>query len=221
VGSLRPWDGLYLFGISRQYNSNAKGVIYFNGNVGVSGTVNGLVTLYAAGTAVVLDDVRYTNDPVSSKRCHDILGIVANRDVVIADNAVNTPPLTKSAGTTKYFSLDDSKDLYLHAVILSLGTSFRVQNYDKGPTDVNDCDTVNNGRGCIYLSGGLIQSSRGAVGTSTGTGYSKRYTYDHCAVVTPPPYFPTTGRFQDNRYLELDPAGFNPAQYFQSLNPLP
>jgi hypothetical protein len=80
---------------------------------------------------------------------------------------------------------------------------------------------VNNGRGCIFLSGGLIQKSRGAVGTSNGTGYAKRYTYDHCAVVNPPPYFPTTGRFQDNRYLELDPAGFKPDVYFQSITPGP
>ena len=73
----------------------------------------------------------------------------------------------------------------------------------------------------IYLSGGLIQQSRGAVGTSSGSGFAKRYSYDHCAVVNPPPYFPTTGRFQDNRYLELDPAGFNHTQYFKSITPDP
>jgi hypothetical protein len=28
-------------------------------------------------------------------------------------------------------------------------------------------------------------------------------------VVNPPPYFPTTGRFQDNRYYELDPVRVN------------
>jgi Tfp pilus assembly protein PilX len=216
----RPWDGLYLHPLTRKYNTNMKGVIYTPGNVGISGTVNGLVTLYAKGTVVILDDVRYANDPVKSV-CHDILGIISDFDVVVADNAINTPPQTYSSGTTKYFSLDDTKDLNLHAVVMALGTSFRVQNYDQGPTDVNDCDGVNNGRGCIFLSGGLIQKSRGAVGTSSGTGYSKRYTYDHCAVVNPPPYFPTTGRFQDNRYLELDPAGFNPQTYFQSLTPNP
>jgi len=40
-------------------------------------------------------------------------------------------------------------------------------------------------------------------------------------VVNPPPYFPTTGRFQDNRYIELDPAGFNHTAYFRSLTPDP
>jgi hypothetical protein len=220
IKTLRPWDGLYLHPLTRKYNTNMKGVIYTNGNVGISGTVNGLVTLYAKGSVVILDDVRYANDPVKSV-CHDILGIISDFDVVVADNAINTPPQTQTSGPVKYFSLDDTKDLNLHAVVMSLGTSFRVQNFDQGPTDVNDCDGVNNGRGCIFLSGGLIQKSRGAVGTSNGTGYAKRYTYDHCAVVNPPPYFPTTGRFQDNRYLELDPAGFKPDVYLQSITPGP
>ena len=96
-----------------------------------------------------------------------------------------------------------------------------MENYGGGPTNVNDCDLTNNGRGCIYLSGGLIQQARGAVGTSSGSGFAKRYSYDHCAVVNPPPYFPTTGRFQDNRYLELDPAGFNHTNYFKSITPDP
>jgi hypothetical protein len=54
---------------------------------------------------------------------------------------------------------------------------------------------------------------------SSGTGFSKRYAYDHCAVAHPPPYFPTTGRFQENRYIELDPAGFNALNYFKTLLP--
>jgi hypothetical protein len=37
-------------------------------------------------------------------------------------------------------------------------------------------------------------------------------------VITPPPYFPTTGRFQDNRYIELDPVGFNDTTYFKTLS---
>jgi hypothetical protein len=218
INTKRPWDGRYLYPLSRKYNANMKGVIYTTGNVGISGVLNGLVTLYSRGTIVILDDLRYANDPVKSV-CHDILGMISDFDIVVADNAINTPPPTSTGANKKYFSLDDTKDFNLHAVTMSLGSSFRVQNFDQGPTDVNDCDGVNNGRGCIFLSGGLIQKSRGAVGTSTGTGYAKRYTYDHCAIVTPPPYFPTTGRFQDNRYLELDPQGFNALKYFQSITP--
>jgi hypothetical protein len=104
---------------------------------------------------------------------------------------------------------------------MALGNSFRTQNYNGGPTAVNNCETTTNGRGCIYLSGGLIQQNRGPVGLSSGAGFAKRYSYDKCAVVNPPPYFPTTGRFQDNRYLELDPAGFNATNYFRSITPTP
>lgn len=215
----RPWDARYLYPIDRGFNTNAKGVIYIDKNVGLSGTLRGLVTLYAKGSIVLLDDLRYSSDPVKGV-CLDMLGLISDRDIVIADNAINTPPaVTAGKKNAKYFSLDDTKDYYLHGVLMALGTAFRVEDYDQGPTDVNDCNGVNNGRGCIYLAGGIIQKERGPVGTSSGTGYSKRYSYDHCAVVKPPPYFPTTGRFQDNRYIELDPAGFNDTTYFRSLSP--
>jgi len=217
----RRWDAKYLFPIDRGFNSNAKGVIYIDRNVGVSGTLRGQITLYAKGSIVLLDDMRYANDPVKGV-CLDILGLISDRDIVIADNALNTPPaVTAGKKNSKYYSLDDTKDFYLHGVLMALGTAFRVEDYDQGPTDVNDCSGVDNGRGCIYLAGGIIQKERGPVGTSSGTGYSKRYSYDHCAVVTPPPYFPTTGRFQDNRYIELDPAGFNDTTYFKTLTPDP
>ena len=209
-------DAKYLYPIDRLFNVNAKGVIHFNGNVGVSGTLNGRITLYANGSIILLDDLRYANDPVKGV-CRDILGLISDKDIVIADNALNTP---QNIGSTTV-NVDDTKDIYIHGVMMALGTSFRVQNYGGGPNNVNGCDVTSNGRGCIYLSGGLIQQARGAVGTSSGTGFAKRYTYDHCAVINPPPYFPTTGRFQDNRYLELDPAGFNHANYFKSITPDP
>jgi hypothetical protein len=222
---LRPWDGRWLHPLDRKYNPDTKGVIYVNGNVGVSGTVNGRLTLYALGSIVLLDDVRYANDPVLGV-CRDMFGMIAGQDIVIADNALNTPPsVVPTNKTPQYYSLDDTKDFYIHGVMMALHNSFRVEAYNLGPTDVNDCPTattvVNNGRGCIYLSGGIIQLARGAVGTSGGTGYTKRYSYDRCAVVNPPPYFPTTGRFQDNRYIELDPAGFDHKAYFKSLTPDP
>ena len=80
---------------------------------------------------------------------------------------------------------------------------------------------IPSGRGCLYLYGGLIQESRGPVGLVNGSGYVKRYSYDHCAVVNPPPYFPTTGKFLDNRYYEIDPVRFNVSQLFASLVPGP
>ena len=217
ISAVRPRDAQYLYPLDRLYNTNAKGVIHFNGNVGLSGTLNGQVTLYANGSIILLDDLRYVNDPVKGV-CRDILGLITDKDIVIADNSLNTPQLID---TDTYSALDDTQDFTIHAVMMALGTSFRVQNYSGGPTAVNNCNTTVNGRGCIQLSGGIIQQARGPVGTSGGTGFAKRYTYDHCAVVTPPPYFPTTGRFLDNRYLELDPAGFTPTSYFRSITQFP
>lgn len=39
--------------------------------------------------------------------------------------------------------------------------------------------------------------------------------------MNPPPYFPTTGRYIDNRYCEIDPVRFNPDKLFESLRPDP
>ena len=217
ITAVRPYDAKYLFPIDRTFNNSAKGVIHFNGNVGLSGTVNGRITMYTNGTVVLIDDLRYANDPVKGV-CRDILGIIADKDIVIADNSLNTPQLTTNGN---YKALDDTQDFTIHAVMMALGSSFRVQNYNVGPNDVNGCGAVTNGRGCIFLSGGIIQQSRGPVGLSNGNGFAKRYSYDRCAVVNPPPYFPTTGRFLDNRYLELDPAGFNATNYFKSVTPDP
>jgi hypothetical protein len=171
-------DKGYLFPLHRSFNPNFKGVIYESGNVGVSGVLNGHVTLYAKGTIVILDDVRYANDPSKNIPCasHDILGMLTDKEVVVADNAINSPPyIAKSGGNQVYLNADDTKDLYIHGVIMAMGTSFRVENYAGGPTNANDCDVTNNGRGCIYLAGGIIQNSRGPVVTSGGTGIAKRY----------------------------------------------
>ena len=93
------------------------------------------------------------------------------------------------------------------------------QNYNAGPTDANGCQGSDVGRGCLFLTGGLIQEARGAVGQSNGTGFIKRYSYDRCAAIKPPPYFPTTGLFLDNRYYEIDPVRFNVTSLFKSLVP--
>jgi hypothetical protein len=103
--------------------------------------------------------------------------------------------------------------------MMALDASFGVESYNTGPTNFSDCEGTNNGRGCLFLSGGVIQVERGAVGQSDGHGYTKRYSYDRCAIVSPPPYFPTTGRFNDSRYYELDPVGFNVTELFKAISP--
>lgn len=211
--AIRPFDAAYLFPIYRGQNPGSKGVIYFNGTIGVSGTLRGRVTLYSKDNVIYLDDVRYATDP-STGVCNDMLGVIAGDDIIVADNAINDPP-----DANGYRNMDDTKDVYLHGVQMALDESFTVENYNTGPSNANDCEGSNVGRGCLYLLGGLIQERRGAVGLTSGQGYIKRYSYDRCAVQIPPPYFPTTGRFIDNRYSELDPGRFSITQLFQSLSP--
>lgn len=207
--------------LGREANPGTMGVIHVRGTAGVSGTLRGRVTVYSTANLVLLDDLRYASDPsvIDPARqmglCNDVLGVLADSNVVVADNALNTPQNT-AAGMR---SLGASSDLFVHGVVMALRTSFTVENFAGAPANAVKCQTNDAGRGCLHLTGGLIQERRGAVGTSGGTGFVKRYSYDRCAAVQPPPYFPTTGRFLDNRYLELDPVGFDPAKLFASLRP--
>jgi hypothetical protein len=69
----------------------------------------------------------------------------------------------------------------------------------------------------------VIQQVRGAVGEDPDPagayGFGKQYDYDRCAATHPPPFFPTIGRYTDNRYYEVDPQRFSPAAYFAALAP--
>jgi hypothetical protein len=209
-------DANYLFPLYRGQNPGTKGVIYVNGTVAISGTLRGRVTIHSNSNIVILDDFRYASDPASPNfRCSDVLGIIASNDVVVANNALNTPIYVNGS----YRVLDDQGDVYIHAVLMAIGTSFRVEDYSSGPDDARKCGGIDSGRGCLFVTGGLIQARRGAVGLTDGTGFIKRYAYDRCANYNPPPYFPTTGRFLDNRYYELDPVQLDVAQIFQLLTP--
>lgn len=229
VAARRSTDELEaMFPLYRAANSGYQGVIYVNGTVGVSGTLRGRVTLFSNANVVFLDDVRYASDPASKPEqralgfCPDVLGVLAARNAVVADNGVNTPQDVSAAGAgSAYRSFDDSRDFFAHAVIMTLSSSFGVENYAAGVGVANGvgCQGTPWGRGCLFLTGGLIQDRRGAVATSAGTGFLKRYSYDRCAALKPPPFFPTTGRYLDNRYVELDPVRFDVATLFRSLKP--
>jgi hypothetical protein len=144
-----------------------------------------------------------------------MLGIIAANNITIADNALNDP-VPVSGG---YRNEATTQDLFIHGVLMAINTSFGVENYSSGPNNATGCQGTNNGRGCLFLNGGLIQESRGAVGLTSGEGYIKRYSYDHCAVSNPPPYFPTTGRYLENRYYEIDPVRYNISALFAGLTP--
>jgi hypothetical protein len=203
-------DKNYLWPLSRAINPNFKGVIFVDGKSIIHGDLRGRITLASPNDIIIGDDVRYVTDP-SVGSCEDILGLFSGQDVVIADNAINSP---WNGGRT----YDDSSDEFLHGVVLAL-SNFTVENYNSGSQTAEPCSGTTWGRGCLRLTGGVIQTQRGAVGTAAGYGYVKRYSYDACAASDPPPYFPTTGHFIANRYFDLDPTGFNVAALFASLTP--
>jgi hypothetical protein len=214
-----PQDAGFLFPLSRLLNPNFKGVIYVDSKVAVSGVVRGKVTVASPLNIIIADDLRQATDPGSENaaNCDDIIGLFSAQEIVVANNTINSPQRTRERNDPddwdNWRTLDDSSQEFLQAVILAL-QSFRAQDHDQGAADVEDCGANDAGRGCLLLTGGVIQDTRGAVGIIGGTGYIKRYSYNGCAATSPPPYFPTTGKFVRNRVYELDPTGFDVDTWF-------
>jgi len=208
-------DANYLFPINRQMNPNFKGVIYVDGKVVISGQLRGRVTVAASDDIIIGDDMTYITDP-GAGTCVDMLGIFAGDDVIVADNALNAP--VRPAGGYNHRTYDDTSDEFIHGTVLALDI-FTVHNYNSGSTNDEWCQGSSGGRGCLFLTGGIIQNTRGAVGTSAGTGYTKRYSYDQCGATQPPPYFPTTGYFAKGQRYRVDPGGFTVAGFFDLMTP--
>ena len=210
----------YLHPINRPLNPNFKGVIMVDGKVAISGEIRGQITVAATNDIILADDYTYATDPGDPNRaCADILGIFSGDDVVVADNALNTVvPISGDDWWNSPRSFDETPDEVFDGIVLALDI-FTVENYDSGATGSEPCDATTWGRGCLRLTGGIIQSTRGAVGTGSGTGYLKRYSYDQCGAESPPPYFPTTGHFIKNQYYYVNPVNFNINTYWSMITP--
>jgi hypothetical protein len=106
-----------------------------------------------------------------------MLGIVANNDILIADNTPN------------------SSDINIHASVYSENGGFGSENYASRPAG-----------GSINLLGGIQQSERKAVGTFSGetivSGFSKKYRYDDRLMLASPPSYPGTGAFEIVSWFE-------------------
>lgn len=207
-------DEAYLFPIDRLINPAFRGVIFVEGKVVVSGTVRGRLTLAATGNIIIADDLTYDSDP-GSGTCTDMLGLFSGQNVIVADNTINAPRTLPNS--TTYRTYDNTPSENIHASILALN-QFTVQNPSTGSTTAESCNGAPWGRGCLNVTGGLIQNTRGIVAYGNGTGNIKRYTHDTCAFTAPPPYFPSTGHFYSGRYYEVDPTGFTIGEYFDALN---
>jgi hypothetical protein len=208
-------DAAYLYPITRPLNPDFKGVIFVDGKVVVSGEIRGKVTIAATDNIIFGDDITYVTDP-GAGTCEDIAGYFSGERVVMSNNALNAA--TRPTSGYSYRTYDESTGEFFHGVVLALDI-FTAEEYTQGSTSAQYCEGTPSGRGCIYLTGGIIQNTRGAVGLTDGHGYVKRYSYDKCAATQPPPYFPTTGVFVKGQYYQVDPAGFQIAEYFDLIAP--
>lgn len=214
----------FLFPIDRTLNPGTRDVIYVNGTVAVHGTLRGRITLYSSAEITMVDDLRYSVSPFSDD-CDDMLGIIAARDVTIADNAINTPQNPKNPGDSGPFVfMDDDTDFHLDGVIMALGTLVPERYSQAGPrggggsNGPGSCNGNAVGRGCFYQVGGAIVRNREATYTGNpGTGYMEVRDYDRRMMRDSPPYFPTTGRYFDNRFYEIDPLDFDIDEYLRRV----
>jgi hypothetical protein len=221
AGLNRP-DSAYLWPVSHALNPNFKGVVFVDGYVAVSGVVRGNLTVATPYSISIPDDITLQDN--ASGDCQDYLGLFAGLNVIVRDNMLNSP---QSLGTAPDTILHPAatRDEFIQAAVLALG-SFMVENYTTGVVQGEACDTFPAGRGCLFLTGGIIQGTRAPVGTLNAgqtagmTGYIKRYAFNPCGLTNPPPYFPTTGRFSANRTYEMDPVNVDIHPYYRIAKPV-
>jgi len=149
-----------------------NGLISTTEKIFLEGTVSGQVTVHSQKDIELYGDIEYNVDPRVDPSSTDLLGVVSERDIIIDQNA---------------HSRSGSKDLTLHGSFMALGDSFRVENYVSGSF-----------RGNLDLLGGIIQKTRGPVGTFSRyglTGFSKKYDYDLRLGNSIPPNFPRESVF--------------------------
>lgn len=163
-----------------------NGVIWNSqGNLYLSGTVNGKYTVGTGkkagqfGNVFLEDDIVYRKDPllpdpqnkgktITNPDCEDMLGIVAEKQVVVSDNSANR------------------NDINIHASLF---------NFDGGITVENIKSTAPN-MGKMFIQGGLIESQAQTTGYTNGAGYNQVIKFDKRFSKETPPFFPATEQFE-------------------------
>lgn len=146
--------------------SSFNGALMGAGRVNLQGTLDGQLTVASMTNIYIMNDVRYEVHP-SQGKSDDLLGIVAEKNVVVANNAAN------------------NNHCEIHGSVFTRDGSFYAEDYNtRGPS------------GELRVFGSLVQKTRGAVGTFSGSsltsGFSKRYRYDP-RLADPtfrPPFYP-------------------------------
>ena len=144
-----------------------SGILYSEKNVSVKGVLKGELTIYTEQSIQVTGQLIYNTDPRVYPESTDMLGLVANNDVVVADNG------------------DTNSDLDIHASMMAVNGSFTAQNYETRSI-----------AGDLNILGSIVQDERGAVGTFNWSsvtllsGFSKNYEFDNRLSSISPPNYP-------------------------------
>jgi len=164
-----------------------NGVMFVDGgNLHIKGILNGKVTIAATGSSgaakgnVWVDSsIVYSRNPLNGWS-PDMLGIVADNDVIVTDNSNNNNP---------------AKGVTIHASILSRSGGLKAENYNSRPV-----------AGTLTLLGGVQQYQRGPVGTFSGShivsGFQKNYRYDGRLANDFPPFYPATQVYEVLSWFE-------------------
>ncbi len=174
----------YKYGYKNSWNEELLSKAAINGVIfakdaiiRLEGTVKGQYSVATSKSIYIDNDIVYETDPRQDPSSKDLLGILAYKDVIITDNAAN------------------HNDVNIHASVYCQTGGFGAEEYDKRPVS-----------GDINLLGGIIQDTRAAVGTFSGStithGFSKRYKYDSRLMLSSPPFYPGTGAFEIVSWLE-------------------
>jgi len=147
----------------------ANGALFVNnGNLTISGTLNGRLTAGASRDVVVSNNIVYANDPRINPGSTDTLGLISERYVMISKNAPN--------------------NLEIDASIMALNTSFMLEEWWTNGAR----GTLSVFGGIIQKQRGPVGTFSG---TTKVSGYSKNYNYDARLLNSPPPFVPTTGDY--------------------------
>jgi len=162
--------------VNQQTAAPANGAVFVNqGNLTVSGTVKGQMTLGTSNDIIIANNIQYAQNPATNPASTDMLGLVAEQNVVVSQNA--------------------PYDLTIHASVMALNESFTVEKWWVGPAK----GTLDVLGGIIQYRRGPVGTFSGSNKVS---GYSKHYVYDKRLQAMTPPFYPTTSQFDETLWQD-------------------
>ncbi len=201
--------------------------IFVDGYLEIEGIVKGQVTVGAKGNPVgvgkncirLVNDVRYwMSDSISGRfndstgNYLDILGLVSESDIVVANTYANGKDNGKFVTPTGMWR----HSILINGALVALGESFTFEDQNDNYYWEYSSGTLGpyqDERGDIRMVGSVTQFRRGYVhrnnhgapggGPAGGTGYGKQYHYDKRFDFMAPPYFIQIADEEGNAQFEI------------------